>query len=109
MVPVTFCPRAAVQQRELPLGARCTVRARQFHLKATRPSYNAAHRNKATEAEVSTINREVGWPKQMFTLAVESGKLTTKPTIKLPKENKVAFARRRRPHVEARVPWPNPS
>ena len=37
----------------------------------------------------ATINRELAWLKQMFSLAVEAGKLMTKPKIKLLEEDNV--------------------
>lgn len=38
-------------------------------------------------AKLATINREIAWLKQMFTLAIGAGKLMTKPTIKLLEEH----------------------
>src|SRR4030095_10783109 len=47
-----------------------------------------AHRRAATPpAAVATINRELGWLRQMFLLSIAAGKLTTRPKISLPKEH----------------------
>lgn len=39
------------------------------------------------EVRPATINRELAWLKHMFNLAIEAGKLMTKPKIKLLKEH----------------------
>ena len=54
---------------------------------ATVTAYRA-HRNQQTpKPALATVNRELAWLKQMFTLAVDAGLLMTKPKIKLPAEH----------------------
>jgi hypothetical protein len=47
-----------------------------------------AHRKKDTPTPTNaTINRELAWLKQMFTLANRAGKLMTKPHIEMLRES----------------------
>ena len=46
-----------------------------------------AHREGQPVPTIATVNRELAWVKQMFTLATRAGKLMTKPHIEMLKEN----------------------
>jgi integrase len=50
-------------------------------------AYRAHRRKDKPVPTVATVNRELAWVKQMFTLATRAGKLMTKPHIEMLKEN----------------------
>jgi integrase len=50
-------------------------------------AYRAHRRSASPMPAVATVNRELAWLKQMFTLAVRSGKLLSRPHIEMLKEN----------------------
>ena len=49
----------------------------------------------------ATINRELAWLKQMFRLAVDAGKLMTRPTIRMLEENNTRTGFFERAHFDA--------
>jgi integrase len=50
-------------------------------------AYRAHRRKDKPTPKTATVNRELAWLKQMFTLAINAGKLMTRPPIKMLKEN----------------------
>jgi integrase len=52
----------------------------------------------------ATVNRELGWLKQMFRLAVDAGKLMTRPKITMLREDNVRTGFFERHHFDAMLP-----
>lgn len=50
-------------------------------------AYRSHRRKDKPTPTVATVNRELAWVKQMFSLAIDAGKLMMRPKIKMVKEN----------------------